>query len=208
MEKKLDLIVTRLENVCKRLEALEQKMGMKSGGGIMSGTTKKGPVEGYEEMVLEPVNKLKELSDKIGGDVQTCFDFMQKSFLAEKEFIEKAIKIQKPKDEDLQKMVNPIFEHVGKASNFKEKSRRSQYWNEISSIADGLSVVSWFLYEKPLSTLKELAGGGTFWANKIIKDEKEGDQNRFQWAKQYNAVMLGLQGYVKEYHITGFKWKK
>ena len=45
-----------------------------------------------------------------------------------------------------------------------------------------------------------------FYANRVVKENKDKNQVHLDWVKAFMAVLDELVGYVKQYHTTGLYW--
>ncbi|KAJ5074438.1 adenylyl cyclase-associated protein [Anaeramoeba ignava] len=209
---KLDKIVARLEEITKRLEIVEQKLSGKTGEVKPTTTTRRGPdpVGGWNEQIGEPLNKLMELSKKLGGEVQEIATIFKEGIDAELELVKKAQTMNKPSMEQLQPLLTPISEKIMKSGQYKDSHRRnSKFLDYIMAVSEGMGILGWVAVEPaPAPFAEDMSNGGIFYGNKIMMANKNKNQDNYDWGLAVNSVYKAFVPYIKQYHTTGLSWKK
>ena len=100
-------------------------------------------VEAFDEIVSGPFKTYCELSQKIGGDVKTHVGMVEAAFKAQREFLVIASKSKKPSDKELQSLLLPLSSKISEIQDFREKNRRSIYFNHLSAISESIPALGW-----------------------------------------------------------------
>merc|ERR1711962_524206 len=88
---------------------------------------------------------------------------------------------------------------ISEIQAFREKSRRSDFFNHLSAISESVSALGWVVVAPtPAPYIKEMNDAGQFYTNRVLKDWKEKDANHVAWVKAWIATLTELQGYVKK----------
>ena len=97
----------------------------------------------YDDILSGPFKKYCELSQKIGGDVGTHGAMVEAAFKAQREFLVIASKSKKPDANDLQSLLLPTSNKISEIQDFREKNRRSIYFNHLSAISESIPALGW-----------------------------------------------------------------
>jgi len=207
----LAALVQRLEAVAIRLENSEPGKTCVVDDGSVAPF-----VEAFDEIVAGPFKTYCELSSKIGGDVQTHGVMVEAAFKSQREFLVIASKSKKPLDKDLQSLLLPLSTKLSEIQEFREKNRRSIYFNHLSAISESIPALGWVTVSPaPAPYLKEMNDAGQFYTNRVLKDSKDSRackdwkataQCHVDWTKAWVSALANLQVMVKQYHTTGLVW--
>ncbi|KAH3679391.1 hypothetical protein WICMUC_001011 [Wickerhamomyces mucosus] len=160
----------------------------------------------FLELYVDPfVSSSKELDSLIGEQAS----LLAEAFNFQKHFIKAALISQKPDFTNPKsvELIAPLQETIGKISDFKDKNRKSDLFNNLNSISEGTGVLSWLLTETPQSYITDIKDSATFWTNKVLKQFKGVDNRHVDWVKQFLNIFEGLKLYAKQYHTTGLTYK-
>jgi len=114
---------------------------------------------------------------------------------------------KKPADGVLQELVKPTSDLMGEIAALKEKNRSSKYFNNLSTIAEGIGALGWVVVSPaPGPMVGEMKGSAEFYGNRILKEFKGKDQAQCDWVAFYTNFLKELQAYIKRYHTTGTTW--
>ena len=92
---------------------------------------------------------------------------------AQKQFIMKATKHAKPTDAELQKILEPQVKAIGAVCEFREASRRSKFFNHLSSVSEAIPALSWIMVSPtPGPHVKDMKDAAMFYTNRVLKDYK------------------------------------
>ncbi|XP_030268644.1 adenylyl cyclase-associated protein 1 [Sparus aurata] len=199
-------LVQRLEVAVSRLESVS---GQGGGAGGSSGGAVSAYVEAYDAILNSAMAEYLSLSKKIGGDVQKHAGMMERAFKAQRQFLAVASTSQKPSDDVLTRLLQPISEVIAEVQQFREKNRSSQLFNHLSTVSESVPALGWVaITPKPGPFVKEMQDAGMFYSNRVLKDYKEKDKTHVDWVKAYTSIWTDLQKYIKDHHTTGLAWSK
>lgn len=192
-------LVARLEAVAGRLEGQEQG-GEAGGAGGFS-------VAEFEAIQGGSFKQFSSLCQEIGGDVATVGSMLQAAFVAQKAFLITASKSKKPEEKSLQALLKPTSDKISEIQAFREKSRRSEFFNHLSAISESVPALGWVVVAPtPAPYIKEMSDAGQFYTNRVLKEWKEKAPCHAAWVKAWLATLTELHGYVKQTHTTGLAW--
>jgi adenylyl cyclase-associated protein len=63
-----------------------------------------------------------------------------------------------------------------------------------------------YLDVAPGRYVKDMAGAGEFYSNRVIKDNKESNPDHVKWARSFVAIWGAVEKFVKAHHTTGLVW--
>jgi adenylyl cyclase-associated protein len=193
----LAALVARLEAVADRLE----------GGSAGASEDAAASVAAYDEIVSSSYKQFSDLSKKIGGDVATVGAMVDQAFKAQREFLSISSKSKQPGGPALQQLLKPTSDKISEIQAFREKSRRSDFFNHLSAISESIPALGWVaVAPAPSPYVKEMNDAGQFYTNRVLKDWKEKDKTHVDWVKTWVATLTELQAYVKKYYTTGLTW--
>ncbi|CAL9145659.1 unnamed protein product [Musa hybrid cultivar] len=167
-------IVARLEAAVARLEALAAAGSLAAPAGVPDAALAVDPaVVAFDELVERSLGRLSAAADKIGGKVQEATKILAEAFAVLKELLVKAKQCQKPDLAGLQEFLKPLNEVILKASALTE-GRRSEFFNHLKTVADGLTALAWVAYSgkdcgmnMPTSHVEECWQMAEFYNNKL-----------------------------------------
>ncbi|PPR00051.1 hypothetical protein CVT24_009007 [Panaeolus cyanescens] len=143
-----------------------------------------------------------------GPSVKEMVTLVQKQYELLEGFLMMASSCQKPaaesKIQELAKDLPPTFEAISRA---KESGRRDRDWfDHLQFIAEGVTLVAWFLYPNPAQYITDTKDSVVYYGNKLKKIYKEKDPKQIDWVNAYVAIFDATAAYVKKYHTTGLSW--
>lgn len=212
MEAAINTLVSRLETVTARLEAVEKQLVT---GGSASTSTASSPsdspssasVQEYEDLLNQYINNYVELSKKIAPEVSQQAELVLKAVHAQRDFLKVAAASKKPADAVMQKLIKPTSDLMGQIVEIKEKNRTSKFGNNLSAVSEGISALGWVVVAPtPGPHIADMRGGSEFYSNRLLKDFKGKDQTQVDWVAAFNTFLKELQNFVKKYHTTGVTW--
>jgi len=193
----LAALVARLEAVADRLE----------GGAGGAGEDAAASVAAYDEIVSTNYKQFSDLCKKIGGDVATVGAMVDQAFKAQREFLAISSKSKQPAGPALQQLLKPTSDKISEIQAFREKSRRSDFFNHLSAISESIPALGWVaVAPAPSPYVKEMNDAGQFYTNRVLKDWKEKDRTHVDWVKAWVSTLTELQAYVKKFYTTGLTW--
>ena len=68
---------------------------------------------------------------------------VEAAFKSQREFLVTASKSKKPSDKDLQSLLLPLSNKISEIQDFREKNRRSVYFNHLSAISESIPALGW-----------------------------------------------------------------
>jgi len=173
-------------------------------------------VGAFDEIMSGPFRTYVELSQKIGGDVMTHGVMVEAAFKLQREFLIIASKSKKPSDKDIQPLLAPLSTKISEIQDYREKSRRSIYFNHLSAISESIPALGWVTVSPaPAPYVKEMNDAGQFYTNRVLKDSKDSRaskdwkapaQSHVDWTKAWVSTLTNLHALVKQYHTTGLVW--
>lgn len=195
----LSSLVTRLEAAVAKLEA-----GSGQGG---SAEDLAASVSAFDELMATSYKPFSDICKKIGGDVATLGGMLDRAFNAQREFLAISSKSKKPGDQQLQLLLKSTSDVIAEIQGFREKSRRSDYFNHLSAVSESIPALGWVTVSPaPAPFVKEMNDAGQFYSNRVLKDWKEKDKTHVDWVKGWVSTLQELQAYVKKFYTTGLTW--
>ncbi|KAK2582254.1 hypothetical protein KPH14_004600 [Odynerus spinipes] len=239
-EDHLEDLVNRLENVTKRLERVPaqsnaqtqetavqtntpspkkpQPVSTRNAAASPLSSPEKAPrketsnmsVAGYEDLLAGSVKEYLQLSQKIGGDVATHSQMVEKAFQIQLQFIQLAASRPAPTNQSEQmSLLAPTSTQIQQIQEFSEKNRNSPFFNHLAAIGGSIPALGWVAVSPtPAPYVKEMNDAGQFYTNRVLKDWKEKDKTHVDWCKAWVQALTDLQQYVRQYHTTGLVWAK
>ena len=124
-----------------------------------------------------------------------------------KNLVSIASQSKKPADSAMQSLIKPLNDAIGKITALKDANRTSPFYSNLCMVADGSPALGWVIVTPtPSPYVKEMKDAANFYANRVVKENKDKNQVHLDWVKAFMAVMDELVGYVKQYHTTGLYW--
>jgi len=199
----LSALVARLEAVATRLEG--------SGGGAGAAAAQpedlSAAVSAYDEILSDSFKQFTELSAKLGGDVATLGKMVEEAVKAQRVFLTIAAKSKQPDAKDLQMLLKPTSDKISQIQEFREKNRRSEYFNHLSAISESIPALGWVaVAPAPSPFVKEMNDAGQFYTNRVLKDWKEKSKAHVEWVRSWVQTLITLQASVKQHYTTGLTW--
>jgi len=209
VNQELAALVQRLEAVAVRLEK-SQPGSVEDDGEVAAF------VLAFDDILSGPFKTFCELSQKIGGDVVTQVAMVEAAFKSQREFLVSASKSKKPSEKDFQSLLLPLSNKISEIQDFREKNRRSVYFNHLSAISESIPALGWVTVSPaPAPYVKEMNDAGQFYTNRVLKDSKDSRaskdwkataQSHVDWTKSWVSALASLHAMVKQYHTTGLVW--
>ena len=157
----LNSLVARLEAAVEKLEA-----GPGQGG---SAEDLAASVSAYDELLATSYKPFSDLCKKIGGDVATLGSMLDRAFKAQREFLAISSKSKKPADQQLQLLLKSTSEAIAEIQAFREKNRRSNYFNHLSAVSESIPALGWVTVSPaPSPFVKEMNDAGQFFSNRFV----------------------------------------
>ena len=202
------IMADKLEAVCARLEAAVARLEKCGTGGAPQ---EEGPasayVEAFDEIMSGKFAEFAKISAEIGGDVQTQAQMVKAGFDTLRAFLVTASKHKKPAQDVLSKLLQPVSVQISQIQEFREKNRRSEFFNHLSAISESIPSIGWVAVSpKPGPFVKDMSDAGQFYFNRVLKDWKEKDAKHTAWVKAFSGTLSDLIPYIKQYHTTGVAW--
>jgi len=204
---------SKLESLVKRLEVAVAKLergggGVPSDAGDCAAEVVSSPAYlDYCAWVDDSIAAFLKLSTEIGEDVETMGKLFADAIEAQKQFIMKASKHSKPADADLQKILEPQVKAITAVTEFRDASRRSKFFNHLSSVSEGIPALSWIMVSPtPGPHVKDMKDAAMFYTNRVLKDYRGKDDKHVEWTKKLLQALNALQAYIKQHHTTGLVW--
>ncbi|KAK3815584.1 MAG: adenylate cyclase associated N terminal-domain-containing protein [Linnemannia elongata] len=166
-------------------------------------------VHGFDELLNGPAKAYYDFSKTLGGLVEEQANYVRDLFALQREMIVVATLHQKPllTSDVFRQLLEPIQRKVMKVIEVRDKNCISPFINHLTAVADGIPALGWVAIElKPTPFVAEMKICAQFYANRVLKDWKEKDQNQFLWARAFMNLLTELQYYVCKFHITGLAW--
>jgi adenylyl cyclase-associated protein len=212
MTDKLEQLVTRFETALVRLESMDKASSVapKQSTVPQSETTQETAAEKAYAEVISQLQNYKSLSEKVGGLVATQAGFVEKAFMDVGNLIHVAGKAKKPADDALVGLLKPLQKNIEEIVSVKDKNRPSPLFNHLSAVAEGIPALGWVTVSPtPAPFVEDMKGSAQFYANRVIKDNKEkGDEGKasVEWSNSWVSLLGEVQKYVKQWHTTGLSW--
>ncbi|KAJ3020362.1 F-actin-capping protein subunit alpha [Thoreauomyces humboldtii] len=209
--KRLEAATQRIEEVATRQKGPAESAATASANtGAASGAASgaSGPaISAFEDLVSTYFQPFLAASAGVGGLVQEQVKYVQDAVAAQKALIQVAATSKKPDNATLIELVKPMQTAMMKASELREKSRSDALYHHLSTISEGIPALQWVVVEPtPAPYVGDMRDSSQFWANRVIKDQKDKDKSHVDWANSYIAFLTELQSYVKKHHTTGLSW--
>lgn len=202
-------LLNRLETVVQRLEAKASSAVHDAASAVAEATSaKSASLSEYDEIVSGSYSQFSVQANSIGGVVTEVVTHVQHLIAAERHLLEFAAKHKKPTNPaDIQRLVAPLSDLIGKIQALKDKNRSSPLYNHLTMISDGVPAFGWVVIEPaPTSYVSEMKESSQFYGNRIIKEYKDKDKAHLDFVQSWLKVLSDLQAYVKKNHTTGLSW--
>ncbi|VDN10894.1 unnamed protein product, partial [Dibothriocephalus latus] len=134
-------------------------------------------------------------------------DLLVAAFKAEDELIIKASKMSKPDNSNLPQLLAPCSAAIQKVIEFKDSNRKSNYFNNLSAVAESVAALGWVAVPSlPVKHIEEMVESGKFYSNRVLKEYKDKDQQQVEWVKALMEVWNQLKAFVKANHPSSLSW--
>uniref|UniRef100_A0A3P9L4J2 CAP, adenylate cyclase-associated protein 1 (yeast) n=1 Tax=Oryzias latipes TaxID=8090 RepID=A0A3P9L4J2_ORYLA len=136
-------------------------------------------------------------------------EMMKQAFASQRQLLITASNSQKPSDNVLATLMQPVSKAIQQVQAFREQNRTSPLFNHLSAVSESVPALGWVaMAPKPGPYVKEMQDAAMFYTNRVLKDYKEKDKMHVDWVKAYVSIWTELQNYIKEHHTTGLTWSK
>ena len=164
-------------------------------------------VSEFDAIMSGPFQNFLNLSKKIGGDVAAQGDMASAAFQAQRNYILLASKAKQPAAADVPALLKPTSDKISEIQSFREKQRRSQFFNHLSAVSESIPALGWVtMAPTPGPFVKEMNDAGQFYTNRVLKEWKDKDKTHVEWTKAWVGTLTEMQAYVKKNHTTGLVW--
>lgn len=226
--KKMRTLMLRLESAINRIEDVADSFPGSSASStapaatIESNTSKASESEKeveqepdapavveFDAFAKEHLDKFISLAKEIGDVVAEQAESLKSAFSAERTMIVTASKSKKPDQSSAEYLdfFKPLQDALAEVSSIKDKNRPSPLFNHLSTVAEGIGALGWVAVEPtPGPYVGDMKDSAQFYANRVIKDNKESKPKHVEWARSYISLLAELQKYVKSNHTTGITW--
>jgi len=212
LDSAVQALVTRLETVTARLEAVEKQIASgassssasSSGGGDSSAS-----VAEFGDLISTHIVPLVASTSKIGStdELKKQVGLVEKAVNAQKDFLSIAAASKKPTLEEVGKLAEGTSKLMGEIGTIRDANRKSKQFNHLSTLSEGISCLGWIMIEPtPVPFVNDARASSEFYSNKILMEFKHSDQNQVDWVGHWNNFMKDLAAFIKKYHTTGLTW--
>ncbi|KAG2389159.1 hypothetical protein C9374_014559 [Naegleria lovaniensis] len=208
MSQQLESLVNRLESAISRLEKIKLTEGDSTSSSSSSSSNEAPSVSAYKEYVATHVQPLVDICNQIGGECVNGGKFISDAFAEMLKVITLASIAKKPSDDEFGKILTPLGKVLSAAGDYRFKNNKSEFYNHLYSIEEGLKCLVWPTTPAPVSHVKEMVNAAQFYNNKILMAYKNTDKAELHrsFVNQFKTAIEELAVYVKEYHMSGLAW--
>ncbi|KAL8293126.1 hypothetical protein RQP46_000820 [Phenoliferia psychrophenolica] len=166
-------------------------------------------VQAYQALLDGPLADYRRLSAELGGLTNDQATAVSEAFEAQLHYLEFASSCTKlpftsPVFAD---KLGPTAKALSAAVELKDKNRGSKEINLLNTVAEGIPALGWVQVEpKPGPFVNDAKDSAQFWANRVVKDNKESNPKAVEWARSFIALLEDLRKYVMQHHTTGVSW--
>ena len=203
MDKAISDLVSRLEAVTARLEAVEGQVG--GGGGASSGSASAGEsgaafVAEFDNLIADHIKPLVAQTGKIGNDnLKKQVGLLEQAVNNQRAFLNIVAQAKKPSPEVLAKLLEPTSKIVSQIIEIRDSNRPDKQFNWLSAISEGVPAFGWVSVEPtPGPFVNEYKGNAQFYSNKILMEFKSKDQEQVKWVNHWVGYLAGLIAYIKK----------
>ncbi|ORX93746.1 adenylate cyclase-associated CAP [Basidiobolus meristosporus CBS 931.73] len=201
--------LSNLLSLVERLEATAVRLESSYGTNSGAASKESSCMIAYEEILTGALNRFLTNSKQISPIVSEQSLEVQKAFEAQKALILFAIENKKVPltSAEFQQYLDPVKKALEKVCECREENRGSKYFNHLSTVSEGIPGLGWVLIEHtPAPFLEGMKDSSQFYANRVIRENKESDRSHVDWANSFVELLSELHRYVKEHHTTGLAW--
>mmetsp|Transcript_7671 Transcript_7671/g.8801 ORF Transcript_7671/g.8801 Transcript_7671/m.8801 type:complete len:463 (+) Transcript_7671:112-1500(+) len=206
-----------VENLSKRLEIVEQKLGLTDGKLASaeqaetempgSGSQTSEAIVGFDNYIVKAIDPFVSTSVEIGENVALLGKTVKETVEEVRNFLVKASCISKPGKEDLNLLLTPISE---KMLTLQGLDQRLEYKNHVKAVCEGAPSFIWVNPEikTPVAHVEAFKDASVFWVNKIRRDFKQKPDGalHMKWCEQLIEAFQGLYDFVKAHCKMGVQW--
>jgi adenylyl cyclase-associated protein len=215
----MDVVLSRLEQIVVRLEAVEAKIGAGGAGGAPAGAAPAGgaaaaagvespAARAWDDLIASYWAPFVATTNKIGGDnVKKQVELLSNANDEIRKLINVASQAKQPSVDKLKELIAPIAAVVKGVKELRESNRKDKQWEHLSTLSEAVAYVNWVVVTPtPAPFVKESLDSSLFWSNKILGLFKGKDQNHIDWCNQLKEFFNEQMKYIKQYHTTGLAW--
>lgn len=201
MDDKLAALIQRLETATARLELLSATNN--STPFISAASSNTAGV--LSKMVQEYAVVLQSVYFKLSADIDPIALQQSKLVYSALEYIgqllQASVTCKKPVGVA---HIQPLQDLISQVVALKDANRSSKLYSHLCAVADGLPALGWVVVDLPVPYILEMKDSSQFYANRVIKENKE--TTHVQWVQAYLALLTDLAAFVKKFHTTGLVW--
>jgi adenylyl cyclase-associated protein len=205
-----DQILSRLEQIVSRLEAVEAKIGGGAGGAAAPAAAGEqgAAAKAWDDLIASYFAPFAATTEKIGGDnVKAQVALIATGNGEISKLINVASQSKQPAVADLQKIIAPIAASIKGVKELRESNRRDKQWEHLSTLSEAIAYMNWVVVTPtPAPFVKESLDASLFWSNKILKMFKGKEEDHVAWCNQLKEFLNEMGKYIKQFHTTGLTW--
>ncbi|KAH8892670.1 adenylate cyclase-associated CAP [Thozetella sp. PMI_491] len=228
--KRLEAVTSRLEDIAENAEAtgkfstldllnpvshsagsLTTSRGLGPASQVGSDNKDFGPlptsVEKFDEFLEKTVGRYIMLSNELGGSVAKQAACVLASFQEQRKIFLIASRTPKPDAAGRKKIFQPMNNAAAQVVQIQEAGRTDEFYNHLSSVADGISLLGWIHLEtRPYRHVDGLLGSAQYFGNKVLSEFKESDVRHVEWVRSFYQIFPDLSDLIREYFPLGVEW--
>lgn len=162
----------------------------------------------FRNLISGPLEVYVAACETIGGALWEQAAIFREAFLAEERFLSIALKTPKPAD--LQPLLQPIADLMGKVSEISESADpRGPLAQHLMAVSEAIPALGWIAVdEKATVYVCDMSSAGQFYIDKVKTTARKTDNPSAhkEWALCLERVWSELKAYVKEYHTQALVW--
>ncbi|KAJ8327584.1 suppressor of rasval19 [Batrachochytrium dendrobatidis] len=209
-DSQLSAVIQRLEAAALRLETLAKinTQDCTTTSAATTDSTGLSPaLTAFDTLLNGQFKTFLALSKTLGGIVHEQSQVVSDATKAQRHLIQVASLSKKPDTATTQELIKPLQQSLAKVTELKDKNRPSPLFFHLSTVADGIGALGWVVVEPaPAPYINELKDAAQFYANRVIKENKDKDKTHVEWVSAYVGFITELGAYVKQWHTTGLAW--
>ncbi|KAJ1959044.1 suppressor of rasval19, partial [Dipsacomyces acuminosporus] len=215
-------LLKRLEKATARLEEVAAgRSSPKTAGSSAAAGAANSPGDGlsadsgsdhpavreYDSAVKPLIDEFVSHSEQIGDVVEAQAQAVSKLAAAQRNFVRVAVQARKPLVDQLPALLEPQQATMVEIIGLKDSNRPSQYYNHLSTVAEGIAAFGWVAVEPtPVPYINDMKDSAQFYGNRVLKEWKEKDEVHAKWVRSFLSALRELAAYVKQFHTTGISW--
>ncbi|ANZ75057.1 BA75_01936T0 [Komagataella pastoris] len=170
--------------------------------------SEKPSIKAYEKLYNDYVAPFLALSKEIDETLGKQVQFFANAFQEQLKLLKAVVRSRKVEitDSTFLEAVKPTNTLLQEVFAMKDDNRRSEFFDNLNSVAEGAPVLGWLYVNTPVSYIPEYKDAASFWTNKVLKKFRDKDSRQVEWVKQFLGIFNALRDYAKEYHTTGASW--